>query len=465
MLAQDCGIKPEDDNRTREAKIIAHFTIVHTKSFVKGDKATIINLTSPAGLLLNESQITILSVPNLFTGRCKCKFQDGTKKNVKTENLKPTSTLAAATILSTWSRYQRKSARQKINHAMFCSIGLANDMFSKLGPVGSDPLGDLFHKTQTSNGFGISLEQAKPNEPSLIVCKFCNKFLPKWCGASHKCPTVCCCGVKFHVACLSTMKSQKITKCPNCTKRMPPDYKACAKYLKKHTKEGQAWAECMLAEWYFYGDAGVEKSIEKAVELYERAVAQGYVTAIKDLAQMYLLGDQIPQDIERGLDLFELACRENHPEALLHFHEWYMHGRYGITKNEAKAKALLLKGVDYSDHKAQQRVAFYHYMGWCGFEINYSKARNLLESSAKGGLQESITALNKLKKNKKICAACQRPEFIPFLDASNPASNTTYPPVKFNRCGGCKLQYYCNKMCQKADWAAGHKKECKRTFE
>ena len=97
--------------------------------------------------------VTILSVPNLFTGRCKCKFQDGTKKNVKTENLKPTSTLAAATILSTWSRYQRKSARQKINHAVVHVATAYRDVrpASQGGGVpGGDDGGDVIHRSLLS---------------------------------------------------------------------------------------------------------------------------------------------------------------------------------------------------------------------------------------------------------------------------------------------------------------------------
>ena len=347
---------------------------------------------------------------------------------------------------------------------MFLNTGLPIDVFLQLGPVGSDPLGDLF-----------PLAPAQPNEPSSIVCKVCDKGLPQWIGALIKCPTACCCGVQFHDACMHTLSSQKTPECPNCTNRVPLDREACTEHLQKHSKQGQAWAECSLGECYLYGDSGVEQSFKKALELFERSAAQGYVVAIYTLAQLFVLGHQkvqdkkpgldlskdlrgcllghgIPPDIERGLDLYALAGRANHPEALLACFEWYMHGQYGVAKNQAKAKALVLKLVEYSFDKAQQRVSLYHFTGSCGFEINYSKARMLLEQSAKGGLQESIAALNTMKKN-KICAACQRPEVTPFLAST---------PMTFNRCGGCKLQYYCNSTCQKNHWTAGHKKECKR---
>ena len=32
--------------------------------------------------------------------------------------------------------------------------------------------------------------------------------------------------------------------------------------------------------------------------------------------------------------------------------------------------------------------------------------------------------------------------------------------IKFKKCGGCMMRYYCSKNCQKSDWAK-HKVECK----
>jgi hypothetical protein len=36
----------------------------------------------------------------------------------------------------------------------------------------------------------------------------------------------------------------------------------------------------------------------------------------------------------------------------------------------------------------------------------------------------------------------------------------TQSDTSLKKCGGCKIPQYCGKVCQKADWKAGHVKEC-----
>ena len=46
----------------------------------------------------------------------------------------------------------------------------------------------------------------------------------------------------------------------------------------------------------------------------------------------------------------------------------------------------------------------------------------------------------------KTCNACQAPE------------GTT---LKHKICSACKQVFYCSPECQRADWKAGHKEQCK----
>lgn len=40
----------------------------------------------------------------------------------------------------------------------------------------------------------------------------------------------------------------------------------------------------------------------------------------------------------------------------------------------------------------------------------------------------------------------------------------TYMPTKLQRCGGCRLAFFCSKECQKENWPV-HKLECRHNAE
>ncbi|VDK41466.1 unnamed protein product [Dibothriocephalus latus] len=54
------------------------------------------------------------------------------------------------------------------------------------------------------------------------------------------------------------------------------------------------------------------------------------------------------------------------------------------------------------------------------------------------------------------------------LDESAAANHCAYcvtPADNLLRCAQCKRVYYCNRQCQKAGWAFGHRGECKSITE
>ena len=61
----------------------------------------------------------------------------------------------------------------------------------------------------------------------------------------------------------------------------------------------------------------------------------------------------------------------------------------------------------------------------------------------------NVSALDQCIQDHLICAHCH-------------AAGTKLHRIKLQKCSQCKELSYCSKTCQKADWKAGHKENCKK---
>lgn len=69
------------------------------------------------------------------------------------------------------------------------------------------------------------------------------------------------------------------------------DYTNAFKLLKPIAEQGDAEAQCIVANMYHLG-LGLEKNILEAVEWYEKSAKQGYGVASNNLAGIFLMGDR-----------------------------------------------------------------------------------------------------------------------------------------------------------------------------
>ncbi|WP_151716776.1 tetratricopeptide repeat protein [Acinetobacter sp. TUM15071] len=67
---------------------------------------------------------------------------------------------------------------------------------------------------------------------------------------------------------------------------------------------------------YYLGKNGVLKDYKKAVEWFSKSAANGYAPSQYALSVMYLNGDGIPQDAEKGVALLQSAAQQGQPEAV-----------------------------------------------------------------------------------------------------------------------------------------------------
>ncbi|ENW95199.1 hypothetical protein F904_00490 [Acinetobacter dispersus] len=67
---------------------------------------------------------------------------------------------------------------------------------------------------------------------------------------------------------------------------------------------------------YYLGKNGVSKDHKKAAGWFSKSAANGYAPSQYALSVMYLNGDGVPQDAEKGVDLLQSAARQGQPEAV-----------------------------------------------------------------------------------------------------------------------------------------------------
>ncbi|KAF1020949.1 MAG: Secretory immunoglobulin A-binding protein EsiB [Acinetobacter bereziniae] len=67
---------------------------------------------------------------------------------------------------------------------------------------------------------------------------------------------------------------------------------------------------------YYLGKKGVSVDHKKAAEWFSKAAVNGFAPSQYALAVMYLNGDGVPQDAEKGVTLLQSAARQGQPEAV-----------------------------------------------------------------------------------------------------------------------------------------------------
>lgn len=92
-----------------------------------------------------------------------------------------------------------------------------------------------------------------------------------------------------------------------------------AKFLQQAADAGSAEAQFELGQLYEIGQ-GVPQDVPKAIELYRASAAQEFPDALNDLGFMYFQGGLgVPEDRAQALGFFERAARQRHPQAMFNY--------------------------------------------------------------------------------------------------------------------------------------------------
>jgi len=259
---------PEIDENIRRTTTTSHVDkkeTLSTSNLTAGDRCLVHLLESEAGQLLNGQHVNLVD-GIIRKGRYRCRFEDGTIRNVKLNNLK------------------------KIQVT-----------------TGDDD------KKETSS-------TTTPQEEEEDDCPICLETLPK---NPDKFTRMACCGKGMHVACgKKQLKSRSMSyeqRNTCCLCRTPLNYegsKEDIEQLRFWVERGKGWSMASLGDNYKQG-LGVPQDPKRAFELYRMAVEVGEFGALYSLGVMYYNGEGTERDDPKAKELFMRAATLGHVGAIL----------------------------------------------------------------------------------------------------------------------------------------------------
>lgn len=161
--------------------------------------------------------------------------------------------------------------------------------------------------------------------------------------------------------------------------------------LTQMAEQNDNHAKIQLALAYYFGEYGLEKNGDKAVELLGEAAGEGSAVAQRDLA--IILENTEPKDQQKAIEYYKMAVDNENPDAyaLNNLGVCYLTGD-GVEVDYKKAVELFKKAAELGDDYAKLNLADNYYLG-IGTRQSFEKAFELYKEVAENG---NVTALKYL---------------------------------------------------------------------
>ena len=161
------------------------------------------------------------------------------------------------------------------------------------------------------------------------------------------------------------------------------DYQLALKTLLPAAEAGDANAQNIVGVAYENGN-GVPQDALKALEWYEKAVAQGFAKAETNLGVLLRDGAPgVPPDVARATALFDAATAQNYPYAFWERGRMYRDGVGGPIDIDA-ARATFEKGLELGNGESGNALADIFRLG-LGVEKDAARARAIYSRTAVTG--------------------------------------------------------------------------------
>lgn len=122
------------------------------------------------------------------------------------------------------------------------------------------------------------------------------------------------------------------------------DFYTALLWYEKAAQNGNANAQIKVAEVYFFGKNGIEKNMAEAAKWYKLLVQKNNIVAMNNLANLYMKGDGVPQDITYAVELYKKAAELGDEVAQYNLGRAYRDGR-GVERNPQLARTWLEKSL------------------------------------------------------------------------------------------------------------------------
>ncbi|MGM9869014.1 MAG: tetratricopeptide repeat protein [Sodaliphilus sp.] len=175
------------------------------------------------------------------------------------------------------------------------------------------------------------------------------------------------------------------------------DPQESAKWFLNAANKGDDYGMWNIAKHYKNGN-GIEKNLEKAIEMFEKSANTGHVGAMMDLARIYRDGDEVPQNGDLAIKWYKKAADANEESALFELAKIYRQGSL-IDKNIDKAIHYYKIAAERGNASAMVAIGRIHEDGENGNQNVYKAVYWYRKAAAKGN-REAIQNLSRLKSNR-----------------------------------------------------------------
>ena len=145
-------------------------------------------------------------------------------------------------------------------------------------------------------------------------------------------------------------------------------------YMKLLEKVRDSDKYAFLGDLYWYG-RGTNKSVNKAVEMYQKGLEMGSGYAAVSLGDAFWLGGGVEQNDEKAVELYRTGLYIKSGHAAANLGDAFWQGR-GVEQNYKKAIELFRKGIKMKCGYAAAKLGDAFWYGK-GVEQNYEKAIEL----------------------------------------------------------------------------------------
>ena len=370
-------------------------------------------------------------------------------------------------------------------------------------------------------------ELRRQNEDE-VTCPICLEDIPAIVdmegGEVMKVDSMSCCGVYSHHQCVAnwlmrTRIDPTISDaCFHCRRNTDNDIRNKTSFWEDRLLTGstviKAKALIYFGMTYENGTGGKKRDLKKALKYYEKAAELRNATAETRIATMYYYGHfnelSIPKSLEKAMDMAQRAVNQGHPRAQLILGRFLSQHNSGIDATTEVHRLYALSSYQ-GDILGMENLHRFYYRQYLEGEINngnqQSRREYLLLSlywAGRLGNKKEKDPEKYMDYNKTFVSHFQialgiwykRPYYpltgyshIPFLTSMKSEIRKgchdyelelpelvdfwKYVCVNCGRstqgdkecvlktCALCKAFSYCSKECQVKHWKAGHKVDCK----
>ena len=164
--------------------------------------------------------------------------------------------------------------------------------------------------------------------------------------------------------------------------------------VKKSAEQGNADAQWLLGNYYYYEGDGVPQSYSEAVKWYRKSAEQGNADAQYGLGLCYYEGNGVSQSYSEAVKWWRRAAEQGDAVAQSRLGLCYYEGN-GVPQSYSEAVKWWRRAAEQGDAYAQYGLGLCYYEGE-GVPQSYSEAVKWYRRAADQGCQDAKDALKRL---------------------------------------------------------------------